>query len=263
MPSYSNDPLRNLRRRGGGRNDTGIVSPYDAAAVAYFAAMTTQEPENVKRAINDFIVGCKADGTWSLLDRLVAPMGTEQATLLDMVKPTKTAINVNACTFVAYSGLTGNGTTSYVDFGEVFNAAGNQYALNSATIGGYARDPFTRLIGDVVGNTSRINPASTVCNYNVNTSTAAPAVAFSAAMHSASRTSSSVTKLFKGGSILDTSVAASNAIPTANVSALRANGTLYTATRHVLIYWGAGMTDAQVLALHARCTTLLTSLGAL
>lgn len=93
------------------------ASPYDAAASALFAAMTTQPDATRKALINDLIKGLKADGVWDKVDFLhVYAAHDSQAACLNWKNPaTFTATLVNSPTFTADRDFTTDGVASYVE----------------------------------------------------------------------------------------------------------------------------------------------------
>ena len=97
------------------------VSSYDADASTYFAAVEAADGQSlesgVKTAINDFIVGCKADGTWSALKAscLLAGARTLAGALVPLVGTAPTNFNFVSGDYNRTTGLVGNGYSKYLD----------------------------------------------------------------------------------------------------------------------------------------------------
>lgn len=105
----------------------------DPDALRYIAAVqaadqNTLEPA-VRKAITDFVVGCKADGIWSAIKASCILMGAR--TLSGALTPLIGAAPTNNGPFVSgdynrKTGLAGNGSTKYLDS----NRAGNDDGQN-------------------------------------------------------------------------------------------------------------------------------------
>jgi hypothetical protein len=102
----------------------------DADARAYIAAVEaadTQPLEQaVKIAINDFIVGTKADGTWSLITASCILMGARTLAGINVPLrgPTPTFNAFTASEYNRKTGLTATGATQYIDTNRAGNADG-------------------------------------------------------------------------------------------------------------------------------------------
>jgi hypothetical protein len=76
-----------------------------------------------------------------------------------------------------------------------------------------------------------------------------------------SRIVSTEKRAFFNGTKTATNTAASTGLATGLASALR-NDTIYSSDRLAAVYYGAGLTDAQVASLHSRLNRYLTAIGA-
>lgn len=105
----------------------------DAATVAWVAAVGSSNVSAGRQTIvNNLIVGLKADGIWTKLDRLwLYAAENTQSALIDIVALDTTTL-VSTPTFTTDRGYAGNGTSTYLN--TTFNPAtdGVQYVLNSA-----------------------------------------------------------------------------------------------------------------------------------
>jgi hypothetical protein len=106
----------------------GSLSTYDPDALAYIRAVEiadTQELEpGVRTAINDFVLGCKTDNTWSALKAacILAGARTLAGALVPLVGAAPTNFNFGAGDYNRETGLLGNGSTKYLDSGRNNNA---------------------------------------------------------------------------------------------------------------------------------------------
>jgi hypothetical protein len=133
--------LRVTRNSATGAAAGGVAGPsYDAAATTYFAAVEAADGQSlesgVKTAINDFIVGCKADGVWSAIKAscILAGARTLAGALVPLVGTAPTNYNFVSGDYNRKTGLVGNGSTKYLDS----NRAGNADPQNSAHMSIYA-----------------------------------------------------------------------------------------------------------------------------
>lgn len=102
---------------------------YDPAAQVYFNAVAVADGQQletaVKKAINDFVVGCKRDGIWSSIKASCLLMGAR--TLSGALTPLVGTAPTNNGPFVSgdynrKTGLVGNGSTKYLDSNRDGNA---------------------------------------------------------------------------------------------------------------------------------------------
>jgi hypothetical protein len=124
----------------------------DTDAAAYITAVETADaaslPNNIKFAINNFVIGAKADGFWSAIKAacFLAGPATLNGALVPLVGPAPT--NVGGL-FVSgdynqLTGLKGNGTSKYLNTNRNNNADGQNnnhrcvYVTESGAIGSVA-----------------------------------------------------------------------------------------------------------------------------
>lgn len=128
-------------------------SSYDADATTYFAAVEAADGQSlesgVKTAINDFIVGCKADGTWSALKAscILAGARTLAGALVPLVGTAPTNFNFVSADYNRKTGLVGNGSTKYLDS----NRANNADPQNSQHAGVFFSDQGSSALGIYIG----------------------------------------------------------------------------------------------------------------
>lgn len=103
-------------------------STLDADAAVYLNAVAQQDGQQlepaVRKAINDFVVGCKRDNIWNAIKASCILAGAR--TLTGALTPLKGPAPTNVGPFVSgdydRAGLTGNGTTKWLDSNRANNA---------------------------------------------------------------------------------------------------------------------------------------------
>jgi hypothetical protein len=97
------------------------VAAYDTDAQAYLTAVETADGQSLetttKDAINAFVAGCKADGTWSAIKAscILAGARTLAGALVPLVGTAPTAFNFSAADYNRKTGLLGNTTNRYIN----------------------------------------------------------------------------------------------------------------------------------------------------
>jgi len=126
---------------------------YDPDATTYIAAVEAADGQSlesgVKTAINDFIVGCKADGNWSALKAscILAGARTLAGALVPLVGTAPTNFSFVSADYNRKTGLVGNGSTKYLDS----NRANNADPQNSQHFGVYFSNQGTSAFGIWIG----------------------------------------------------------------------------------------------------------------
>jgi hypothetical protein len=244
----------------------------DPDVLAYIATLTTPPSATERGRLNALVTGLKQDGVWALLDRLnVLAAETSQAGLRDLRNPSKTLAIGGTVTFTADRGFQGDGTTGYLDVGEIFNASGNQFAQNSATVGVWCNLAGTTGIKPHFGNLAnaartQINARDSAGNenfrFNDSSDDTFMATTGSRMGHrAATRTGATTKKGFFAGAVVASLTTASTGVNTTNGCLLR-SATSFADDRLAAFYSGAGMSDAQLAAIHPRLNTYLSSKGA-
>lgn len=94
---------------------------FDPDAATYLAAVEAADgealEEGVKTAINDFVVGCKADGIWSAIEAscILAGARTLPGALVPLSGAAPTSFNFVSGDYDRKAGLKGDGATKYVN----------------------------------------------------------------------------------------------------------------------------------------------------
>jgi hypothetical protein len=101
---------------------------YDADAQAYITAVENVDGQaleiGVRDAINDFVVGCKADGIWTAIKAscIMAGARTRLGAMVPLVGAAPTSFNFVDADYNRKTGLAGNGSTKYLDSNRNNNA---------------------------------------------------------------------------------------------------------------------------------------------
>jgi hypothetical protein len=124
-------------------------SPMDPDAAAYISAVETADgqelEEKVKIAIDNFVLGCKADGIWSAIKAscILAGARTLSGALVPLVGTAPTSYNFVSGDYDRETGLKGDGSTKYLDS----NRAGNADPTSDFHLSTYQTEVFTTGIG--------------------------------------------------------------------------------------------------------------------
>ncbi len=106
----------------------GVVSELDPDAQAYINAVETEDGQaletGVRTAIDDFVVGCKADGIWDALKAscILAGARTLNGALVPLAGTAPTNVNFVSGDYLRKTGLKGDGSTKYLDSNRNNNA---------------------------------------------------------------------------------------------------------------------------------------------
>ena len=102
--------------------------PMDPDAAAYITAVETADgqalEEKVKIAIDNFVLGCKADGIWSAIKAscILAGARTLNGALVPLVGAAPTNFNFVSGDYDRETGLVGDGSTKYLDSNLAYNS---------------------------------------------------------------------------------------------------------------------------------------------
>ena len=115
----------------------GSAPPLDADALAYITAVEAADAQTletgVKAAINNFVVGCKADGIWAAIKAscILAGARTLSGALTPLRGAAPTNFNFVSADYNRKTGLVGNGSTKYLNS----NRANNAEPQNNFSVG--------------------------------------------------------------------------------------------------------------------------------
>lgn len=245
---------------------------YDVDALAYFAAMTSQPDATRKSQINTLILGLKADSLWAKIDWLLLmaahdfAAGTPQAARVNVRNPSKVAAVVGTLTNSAL-GITGDGTTGALNFGEAFQQAPNVYSQNSAFLMSYVNggaDAGTYEIGTPVDNSIRLGARGVglVENSRLNSGNTAVTSTGVNGCRIISRTGATAGDLYRDGVAMLAGVLPVSGSPPTNFGRVFQSNTDFSARRVAAVASGGGLTSGEAANLRLHILNYLTAIGA-
>lgn len=236
----------------------------DEATATLINAMSTRPDIELVRAIDDLIIGLRADGWWDEIGYLIIPtLHNEADSLLDWKNPGQKAVN-NGCSFTALQGLTGNGTSAYID--TVIPSAVPGITLDGAHHFAWAEDGTgtSRLLAHAAGSlqTSLVPQGATNFTARVNGTSDASfgAIATRNGLRHAIRTSSSSVSGYSQGALAATVANNSVAIDSTDVSTLLRATTTYADDR-ILAFGIGGPVTADPADLYSRLDAFFDAIG--
>jgi len=259
-----------------GLNDVGFLAavsapaldPDAAVSLASVEAADTQALEPaVRAAINDFVVGCKADGIWAAIKAscILAGARTLTGALVPLVGAAPANFNFVSGDYNRKTGLAGNGSTKYLDS----NRAGNADPQNSKHAAVHmtthqTRDTLRGVLGvpTFVGSTQLLTN-ETLRVFRANMVNADSAIGFvtesntNAGLWGVSRTSSTaINGRYNGATTFFTST---NSATNAEVIQIFRRGSDYSDAR--LAFYSIGE-SLDLALLDARVTALINAFDA-
>lgn len=246
---------------------------FEAETDALLARLSPSPDSTHKTHINTLIAALKSASVWSKLDGFyINCMASASQITENWVSSNYDQTN-NGGTFTANSGVAGNGSSAYLS--STFNpstATSPNFQRDSAHLWAFSLTTAASAASYEVGSTStsgwslstgRSDQANAPRGGLNDTWGNYPAQANCKGMYVLSRTSSSLTTMYKDGSSIGTSALASNAAPGSfAMAALRYNTTY---SDKALAGWGfgGGLTSADVSAMSAAVIAYMTSRGAI
>jgi hypothetical protein len=248
----------------------GFNGMTDADAIAYVNAVEAADGQllefGVGKAINDFVVGCKLDGTWSAIKAscILAGARTRLGALTPLVGTAPQAFNFVDENYDRKTGLVGDGSTKYLDS----NRAGNADPQDNTHNSFYLSSPPTGSVNqEILGNSTStggniMQTASNNTTYNVRNRSGTGAatsvsVTASTGFIGVSR-SASDSFLFRAKGITSSPIAQTSQTPLSTTLKVFRGATLYTNSR--LAFYSIGE-SLNLAALDSRVTALITAFG--
>ncbi len=244
--------------------------PMDTDAAAYITAVETADgqalEERTKIAIDNFVLGCKADGIWSAIKAscILAGARTLSGALVPLVGTAPTRFGTEGgWNYNRKTGLRGNGTDNYLNSGRANNADPqnnnhNAYYASSLTTG----TPSKQIIGDSLGigaNTIRTATNNTLYFIQNRTGTGIStgvSVTGTEGVAAVSRSSSASIdfRILKN----TTNYLMASQVPSSSNILLFSSGTTYSDARFAFYSIGESL---NLTALDARVTDLINAFG--
>jgi hypothetical protein len=243
------------------------VFTYDEDAGNYIQAVEGPSGDNqalepaTRKAINNFVIGCKQDGTWTAIKAscILAGARTLAGALVPLVGTAPTNFNFVSGDYNRKTGLVGNGSTKYLDS----NRNNNADPQNNKHLAVYVAINASSTSGVLGTNSSGTGyselflvPSSslTVSRINTNSQTNTPAGWTTPAFYGASRITSNITivravpRQIEGTAVSQTPL-------NQNLDVFRAEG-LHTNAR--LAFYSIGE-SLDLASLDARVTDLINA----
>lgn len=267
--------LRATRSSATGAAEAAVAAgpSFDADATTYIAAVEAADGQslesNVKTAINDFIVGCKADGNWSSLKAscILAGARTLAGALVPLVGTAPTNFNFVSADYNRKTGLIGNGSTKYLNSNRNNNADpqnSKHIAAFVSTLASFA-PTWVSLAGALPADgTGRTNLEqqnnNALFNFYANGATAVQRNSPAAGLFGVSRSTSSTVNTLMNGSVVSGSSASQTPF-SANLLFFGRwlNGADVQSASRIAFYSIGEAVDLALL--NTRLTTLMSSLA--
>jgi hypothetical protein len=242
-----------------------IPNNFEPEAAQYIAAVEAVDEQaleqSIRFAINNFVLGCKADGIWPAIKAscILAGARTLNGALVPLVGTAPTNFNFVSGDYNRKTGLVGNGTTKYLDSNRNNNADpqnNNHNAVYASTIGGAS---FIGAKGDNTAPTNWISNGFGIRNRSL-TPTLTGAI-FTAGLIGASR-SEAASYLIRANRVTVTSGSNSSDVPDAeNVFVFSRNNAVPLRGSHRLAFYSIGE-SLDLAFLDARVTDLINAFAA-
>lgn len=250
-------------------------SRYDPDAILYFNQLTGSLPISFKNAVNTYVRALKTAGIWTQLDRLwLHATPNQQNARISIVNPTSTPITeVNAPTWTANLGYTGNGATAYLNH-NIRESDLTNYTLNSSSIFLYCRSNVAENVNEYGVYDAGAGPDITACiinsgafYYMANNIQVAD-VSYSSNLNSlgffmSKRINATDLLNYKNAILLQTQTGPAQSLLSLNIYSLARNDSFvaaaFSSKQHALIGYGSGSIDKD--AMNTATQALAVALG--
>lgn len=247
-----------------------IASSLDPDAAVYLNAVAQADGQQlepaVRKAINDFVRGCKQDGIWSAIKSscLLAGPRTLAGINVPLVGPTPTFNAFTASEYDRETGLIGNGSTMFIDTG--YN--GNTPPQDSLSFGVYVHTATSAsasyigsgLVGTGSSNFGILTSPSGITNRNRNTTNDSIAGGLSSTGLIGSSRSSSSEFVFRLTGANTTYSRTSQTPANATFHVFKTNGSTTHGNGRLSFYWAGEALDLALL--DSRISAYITAIGA-
>lgn len=251
-------------------NRGGAGYKFQSETVTLLRALTGAYSTPRKIEIDKMIKSLKAAGVWGKLDvfQMYAALNAADAVINWKNPGIFNATLVNSPTLEVDRGITGNGSSSYINSG--FNvSAGTQFTQNSNSFANYSRTQSASA-GVGVGCTSnwmQLSDGTSLFARISRTTSTSVANTESLGLFIATRISSTAVRVYKNTTeLLVNDSYASAALPDFNmfVGCYNASGSAasFTTRQNALFFAGAGLTAGETISLFTALETYLDYIGA-
>lgn len=243
----------------------------DADAQAFFTANSTLTDATTKTAINQFVLDLKSNSLWSLGKYLyLGFLGDSTKVKYNLFAPASNVLTISSGWTFDSQGMQGNGTSAYAQTGFIPNTSASK---DSKTLFVYSQTDSSGLLADIGSSSGGafdiILPKLTGSFYGTlscNTFQTLTNSGTTQGLQLASRTTSSVTKIYNKTTSLGTDTNSSTIQPTVQdfLGAYNDNNSTigFYSSRKISIYGRmSGLDATQEANLNTCINTLLTSLS--
>jgi hypothetical protein len=194
-------------------NSYSFIPVLDADAKTYINAVESADGQllenEVKVAINNFVIGCKFDGIWGAIKAscILAGARTLNGALVPLVGSAPTNFNFVSADYNRKTGLLGNGTSKYLNT----NRAGNADPQNNCSYWAFPTTKGTLSTSTFMGNASGpgagqimfqgTTTMGTRCKTDAVSSTTSPVLITNSKLCGISRASSGSYNVIAGGNL--------------------------------------------------------------
>jgi hypothetical protein len=248
----------------------GLAPGLDPDAAAYITAVETADTQEleqgVRDAINDFVVGCKADGIWNAIKAscILAGARTLEGALVPLVGTAPTNFNFVSGDYNRKTGLVGNGSTKYLDSNRNNNADPQNDSHNAVWLSSLGTGTVAYMGAGLTqsGVNTLINASGFVQSRNRTASSFQPGVPLVTGLYAASRSISASYVVRNGGANLtDTRTSETPFIGNVFVFARGTTGSPSLPTNARLAFYSIGE-SLDLAQLDTRVTALINAFDA-
>jgi hypothetical protein len=242
----------------------------DPDALRYIAAVQKADGQSlesgVKKAITDFVVGCKSDGIWDAIKAscILAGARTLSGALVPLRGPGPTNNNFVSADYNRETGLVGDGTNKWIDTNRASNLQG-QDSIHAVVYATTLSTGTRYYLGDTLAGSSWTNffvlAGVNMYPYCRETTGGGPLSARHAVGLMGMNRSSSSAFIFRGNGLESTVTQASNSAPADDFVVFRGSSTSSFLGDSRLAFYSFG--DSLSLSLlDSRVSALITAIGA-
>jgi hypothetical protein len=227
----------------------------------------TAPPSGAQKAwTNAFFKGLKAKGIYAVLGELYIPAQDQQAAALNLISTSGTLLPVNAPTFTAFRGWSGDGASAYLNTQVNINAIPN-WTQDNASFGAFftasTNSPGNGRAWGRSGSATGFQLDCSTSRINTSTVTSFVSPPATPAMFSSSRVGASEERLYINGVLNTVGESASTTPVVAPAHLLRVGAGYGTSAFRLGVAWvGGSLTDTQHADMYTLCFNLLTAMGA-
>lgn len=252
----------------GGGNGGGT---YDAATDAWVSNVVAypggggvvSDPR--KRVMDDLIVGLKADGIWTKLDRLWLFAGENQASALVDLTHGSIATLINAPTLTVDRGYTGDGSSKYIDTNFNPTIGPNKHLQDDAHWGHWnnTNDISNQLYSGVNNSATGFQANAGQLYLRINDGAGPISATNPTGLWVDSRQNSSGSSVYRNGSLSQNITVGTGALTNQNFYVLAATGGTPSPTQCAAYSIGGGLTATEIGNFYTRLRTYMTAVRVL